>query len=249
VTSVESSQSVQVVTGALASALRAARAALRSSRRALPRAASGLRLGALLLLLALPTFAQGEAPLPQLGVDPKPRRGLFAETTLGLFTSLGGSQLFSNGQPYLGMVVGRDLGDLANVFLGLGIGASSSSCFDLAANGADCNAADSFGANYLEAGGSYGLALSPRLRLSGRAVAGLTQLAPGPVKDTVAKVVPDSLYGFHFGGGAGLDYDTRLDHFAVGVDVIGRFTIARRPDSGSFTLFTLALCPRIRYVF
>jgi hypothetical protein len=193
-------------------------------------------------------LAQEDGPAPQTGVDPRPKRGIFAETTLGLFTSLGGSQALSNGQPYLGMTVGRDLGDLATIFVALGIGASSASCFDLTAAGT-CNAADSFGATYLEGGASYGKELANRLRLSGRIVAGVTQLAPGPIKDTVAKVVPDSLYGFHAGAGLGIDYDTRLDHFAVGFDIIGRFTVAGRPDSGTFNLFTIAFLPRIRYVF
>ena len=197
---------------------------------------------------ALPALAQDEGPSPQTGVDPRPKRGVFAETTLGLFTSLGGSQPLSNGQPYLGMMVGRDIGDLASVFVSLGIGASSASCFDLTSAGT-CQAADSFGATYLELGASYGVELNNRLRLSGRVVVGVTQLAPGPVKDLVAKVVPDALYGPHGGVGLGLDYDTRLDHFAVGIDVIGRFTVASRPDSGSFNLFTLAFLPRIRYVF
>ena len=205
------------------------------------------------LVGAAPALAQGEEPSPQTGVDPRPKRGIFAETTLGLFTSLGGTAPLSNGQPYLGMMVGRDLGDLASVFLSLGIGASSASCFDTTVN---CTvsaggAPDSFSAAYLELGASYGVELSNRLRLSGRVMLGVTQLAPAPikVKDPVKDYVPDALYGPHGGAGLGLDYDTRLDHFAVGFDVIGRFTIASRPDSGSFNLFTLAFLPRIRYVF
>ena len=137
---------------------------------------------------------------------------------------------------------------MASIFVSLGIGASSASCFDVTSRGT-CQAADSFGATYLELGASYGAELSNRLRLSGRVMLGVTQLAPGPVKDLVAKVVPDSLYGPHGGVGVGLDYDTRLDHFAVGFDVLGRYTIASRPDSGSFNLLTLAFLPRIRYVF
>ena len=200
---------------------------------------------------ALPALAQDEGPSPQTGVDPRPTRGVFAETTLGLFTSVGGTQALSNGQPYLGMLVGRDLGDLATIFIGLGIGASSSSCFDtIASCTAHSNAApDSFSAAYLELGASYGIELSNRLRFSGRLVVGVTQLAPGPVKDVVKNLVPDVIYGPHGGVGLGLDYDTRLDHFAVGIDVFGRFTMASRPDSGSFSLFTIAFLPRIRYVF
>ena len=98
--------------------------------------------------------------------------------------------------------------------------------------------------------------LANRLRLSGRLVLGLTQLAPGPASvaapvagNPKARGVPDSLYGPHGGLGFGLDYDTRLDHFAVGFDIMGRFTVASVPDSGSFSLLSIAFLPRIRYVF
>jgi hypothetical protein len=202
-------------------------------------------------------LAQEDGPAPQTGVDPRPKRGMFAETTLGLFTSVGGSQVLSNGQPYLGMTVGRDIGDLATVFVALGIGASSASCFDqpLAPTASNtCNGADSFGATYLEVGGSYGKELANRLRLSAKLVAGLTQLAPGPNKDPTVKpnpAVPDSVYGPHFGGGLGLDYDTRLDHFAVGFDVIARYSLtgATKLDGSSLSLLSIAFLPRIRYVF
>lgn len=209
---------------------------------------------AAVLSVAGPASAQASAPaaeeaaIPANGVDPRPRRGVFADVSLGFFTTLGGSQALSNGQPFLGMTVGRDLGTLASIFASLGIGASSASCFDAAANG-NCRAADSFGAFYLEVGAQYGVELVNRLRLSGKVVAGATQLAPGPVRDTKANVVPDSLFGFHGGLGAALDYDTRLDHFAVGIDLIARYSITTRPDSGTFGLLSIAAMPRIRYVF
>jgi hypothetical protein len=51
--------------------------------------------------------------------------------------------------------------------------------------------------------------------------------------------------GFHAGGGFALDYDTHLDHFAVGLDALFRYTFAR----DSLTIPSLAVMPRIRYVF
>lgn len=189
-----------------------------------------------------------ETALPANGVDPRPRRGVFADLSLGMFTTFGGSAALSNGQPFLAMTLGHDLGNVASIFLSLGIGASSASCFDLGANGV-CKAADSFGTFFLEVGAQYGVELANRLRLSGRLVAGATQLAPGPVRDATTNTVPDTLFGFHGGGGLVLDYDTRLDHFAVGLDVIVRYTVANRPDTGTFGLLSLAAMPRIRYVF
>jgi hypothetical protein len=203
-------------------------------------------------LLAWPAAAQQPVGAPALGVDPSPRRGIFAETTLGLFTTLGGSRAFSNGQPFLGLTVGRDLGEVASLFLSIGIGASSNSCFDPVDAGCAV-AADSFGATFVEAGFSYGRELASRLRLSGRLVAGLTQLSPGPILDrtstTGGAVVPDTQLGPHGGLGLGLDYDTRLDHFAVGLDLLGRYSLVSKPGGGALGLSSLAVLPRVRYVF
>ena len=58
-------------------------------------------------------------------------------------------------------------------------------------------------------------------------------------------VVPDHVPGLHAGGGLALDYDTRLDHFAVGIDAVFRETFARY----SLRLPSLAVMPRVRYVF
>ena len=57
--------------------------------------------------------------------------------------------------------------------------------------------------------------------------------------------VPDHVFGLHLGTGFGLDYDTRLDHFAVGLDAVFRYTFTR----DSLAVPTLAVMPRIRYVF
>jgi len=184
-----------------------------------------------------------------LGVEDKPRRGVFAEATLGIFTTLGGSRFASNGQPYLGLMVGTELGEAASIFAAVGIGASSASCFDLDSRG-NCRAADSFGATYLEAGASYGIQVAPRMLLSGLLVAGLTNLSPGPVLDNTTRNVPDNVFGPHVGLGLAFDYDTHLDHFAVGLDALVRYTFASRPDgSGSLGIASVAVMPRLRYVF
>jgi hypothetical protein len=92
--------------------------------------------------------------------------------------------------------------------------------------------------------------LVPRLLLSGKLVGGLTVLSPGPARDTAANAVPDNLFGVHGGGGLALDYDTRLDHFAIGIDALVRYTVAQRPGgAGSLGLASLAVMPRLRYVF
>ena len=191
--------------------------------------------------------AEPEGAVPQLGVDPKPRRGVYAETSLGVFTTAGGSHGLSNAQAYLGMAVGHDIGEAAAVFVQLGIGASSASCFDGSSD--NCRAADSFGATFVEVGIKYGAQLASRLRLSGLLVGGLTILSPSPIFDTGSKSVPNNLFGPHGGVGAALDYDTHLEHFAVGLDVLARYSLAGRPAGGSFSLLSFAAMPRIKYVF
>jgi hypothetical protein len=184
------------------------------------------------------------AAVPVNGVDEPPRRVVFVETALGVFTTFGGSAKVANAQPYLSMTVGSEVGEHGALFASLGIGASAASCFSTTATG-DCAAADSFGATFVELGGSYGLGIALRTLLSLKLVAGMTDLSPGPVRKD--NNVPDHLLGYHFGGGLSLDYDTHLDHFAVGLDALVRRTMVKADSSVGIT--SLAVMPRIRYVF
>jgi hypothetical protein len=199
------------------------------------------------------------AALPVNGVDERPRRGTFVETSLGVFTAMGGSAPFSNAQPYLGIAFGREIGERAAVFFSLGIGGASASCYQLDAPTGKCLGADSFGTTYVEGGASYGFDVASRTLLGLKVVAGLSDLSPGPVcqanrSDCLGgSGVPDHLVGFHVGAGLALDYDTHLDHFAVGLDALIRYTMARyTPASGggqTLGIPSLAVMPRIRYVF
>lgn len=202
-------------------------------------------------LLAMLLGAAARAATPANGVDDPPRRGTFVETSLGVFTALGGNVLLSNAQPYLGLSFGRELGEAATVFASLGIGAASASCYQVDGRSGNCLAADSFGATFVEAGASYGFAVGLRSLLSLKLLAGFTDLSPGPVRDGGS--VPNHLPGFHLGAGAALDYDTHLEHFAVGIDALLRYTLARyTPSAGNaqtLALPSLAVMPRIRYVF
>ena len=90
--------------------------------------------------------------------------------------------------------------------------------------------------------------MARRLLLSGKLLGGVTLLSPGPF--TRGAAVPDRVVAPHAGAGLGLDYDTRLAHFAVGLDAIVRYSLAARPDlGGKAGIASLALVPRIRYVF
>jgi hypothetical protein len=212
-------------------------------------------------LLAVPVFlaaaaARAQAPLPvapapATGFEEPPRRGTFLESSLGVFTVFGGSAAVSNAQPYLAFTFGQELGDQATIFASLGIGGASGSCFQVATDGS-CVGADSFGAVFVEAGASFGFVPAQRTLLSLKLVAGLTDLTPSPTQN--GSGVPGALIGFHFGGGIALDYDTHLDHFAVGADVLLRYTmasytLAAGQGSQALGLVSLAVMPRIRYVF
>lgn len=192
-----------------------------------------------------PAPPEAEA-LPQLGLRAAPRRGFFVDVGLGAFASAGGSRAVSAAQPYLSLAVGRDLGERGGVFLQLGVGASRASCFDGPTAG--CAAADSFGATFAELGLRYGVRLSERVALAGLAVGGIAVLSPSPWTDA-ASAVPDAVSGPHAGAGAALDYDTHLDHFGVGVDLLARAAFPQRPGRGAAALLSVALAPRIKYVF
>jgi hypothetical protein len=192
--------------------------------------------------------APARTAVPSNGVDQAPRRGTFAEASVGVFTTLGGSRRFSNAQPWLGLTLGRDLGSAASIFASLGVGASSNSCFQSAQGG--CLAADSFGATFLEAGGSYGVWVAPRLLLSGKVMGGMTVFSPGPFTRNDGTTVPDRVIAPHAGVGVALEYQTRLDHFAVGLDTAVRYSLPKRVDgAGQSGIASLAVVPRIRYVF
>ena len=177
------------------------------------------------------------------GVDDAPRRGTYVEASLGVFTAMGGSRPFSSGQPYLAMTLGRDLGDRAAIFASLGLGAARASCYQVSPTGGSCLGADSFGATFLELGASYGFPVAPRTLFGLKIIGGVTDLSPGPVQQNGS--VPDHVQGVHVGAGFALDYDTRLDHFAVGLDAVVRETFAR----DALRIPSLAVMPRIRYVF
>jgi len=190
--------------------------------------------------------ATPRSPFPSNGVEQAPRRGTFAEASVGLLTVMGGSRMFSNAQPYLGVAFGRDIGAAAAIFASIGYGAASDSCFDRAPRG-ECLAADSFGATFVEVGGSYRFALAPRLSWSLKAAAGMTILSPGPFTDAGGGV-PDHLIAPHAGGGVGLEYATH-DHFAVALETMMRYALVSHATGGHSGIASLAIVPRIRYVF
>jgi hypothetical protein len=216
-----------------------------------------MKLAALVVLVVLASFAafaeethlEPQPPaFPSVGVDPAPRRGTFAETALGAFaTGALTCRGVSAAQPYLSLTAGHNLGERSALFLSLGIGASSQSCFDRGTSG--CAAADSFGATFLELGASTGTQIAPRTQIVAKVLGGVGIFSPGPFAHLDGSV-PDRVIAPHLGAGVGLDYDTHLDHFSVGLDALARYSVASKPDGqGREGIASVALLPRIRYVF
>lgn len=200
---------------------------------------------AVLLAGAAPQPDPGARPpdsVPVAGVEDAPRRGTWVEASLGVFTARGANKSFTSGQPYLGMSLGRDLGNRASIFASLGLGAASASCYQRSDQG-DCLGADSFGFTFLELGLAWAFPVAERFSVSLKALGGFTDLSPGPVRSS-NNVILDHLAGFHAGAGVSFDYDTRLDHFGVGLEALVRETLAR-----TVNITSLSVMPRIRYVF
>ena len=212
-----------------------------------------MRMATLVLLVSLAALAEEpriapQAPaFPPVGVDPAPRRGTFAETALGAFATIGGSSRISAAEPYLSMTVGHNLAERSALFVSLGIGASGASCFDRGQTG--CAAADSFGITFVEVGASAGTQIVSRTLLSAKVLGGVGIFSPGPFAHLDGSV-PDRVVAPHLGLGFALDYDTHLDHFSVGIDALGRYSLANKPDNqGRAAIASVAVMPRVRYVF
>ena len=123
------------------------------------------------------------------------------------------------------MTLGRELGERAAVFASLGIGAASASCYQLARErrlpGAPTRSAPPSSSSGL----ATAFAIAPRTLLSLKALGGFTDLSPGPVAEATAPC--PTTFRAPPGRRARLDYDTRLDHFAVGLNLLGRHSLAR----------------------
>ena len=98
-------------------------------------------------------------------------------------------------------------------------------------------------------GASAGTQVGPRTLVSAKVLGGVGIFSPGPFA-RLDGAVPDRVVAPHLGMGVGIDYDTHLDHFSVGIDALGRYSVANKPDGqGRAAIASVAVMPRIRYVF
>jgi len=212
-----------------------------------------------LALFAMPALAF--AAEPQLGVEQKLRRGLYAETDLGTFFDFRLSDPFttSNAQAYLQLGLGYDITDRFSVALEFGLGASSGVCLGDIATSGECGVVtgagviatgpdgareilpDNFSNSFYQLHVSYRAPLSDRVAIVPGVVLGYQRLDPAPVAqdEDITQLVSD---GFMFGGNVSIEYATHLDHFFIALDLEPRFLVG--PN-----LLSMSIFPRVKYTF
>jgi len=189
-----------------------------------------------LLLALVPGLAV--AAVPAEGVQQRVRRGLFTETDIGAMMTFGGRDRYSNAQTYLQLGVGYDLGEHVELIAQFGLGTSAANCFATRDAGR-CALADSFTMGFANLTAAYLVRLAERLYLSPKVTAGYTSLDPAPVLSDGGRPIRSAA---NIGGGVGIEYATRMDHFSIGADVVGRYILGT-------SIASLAVFPRLKYTF
>lgn len=178
------------------------------------------------------------AATPPQGVAPAARDGLFVETDLGVFFTMGGADAYSNAQGYLQVGLGYQLAGTLELGAHFGMGANAFNCF-APREGGLCPTSESFTVAFLDGTLAYLVPLAERLYLTPKVALGYTLLEPAPVQSAGGMAVTRAL---NLGAGVGLEYITAMAHFSVGAELLARYV----PAAGlpAFTLF-----PRIKYTF
>jgi hypothetical protein len=217
-----------------------------------PHHRSGLLLTGLLSLLPAAAFAA----TPPEGVAQEIRRGFFVSADMGVFFVPSGAQPngYSDAQAYVQLEVGYDIIPQLSVNLSFGLGAVSNACYDGYNNDGTCGpnamggrsngtSSENFTISYYQLTINYNYyRLFERLDLSVKGVVGYALAAPSPVAVSGSGQVLTQEGGFSPGIGLGAEYATNLDHFAIGLDVVGRIVVG--PN-----IWTLAIFPRVKYTF
>jgi hypothetical protein len=195
------------------------------------------KIATLLIVLMFPTAAL--AATPPEGVPLKVRRGFFTETDIGVLLTLGGDDLYSNGQAYLQLGLGyqltiNDARGLIPIGFHVGIGANAQNCWAGKTNSGVCLASDNFTMTFLSLTAGYLHRLAGRHYLGGKAIFGYTLLDPEPVKGVRG--------GLNAGMAVSYEYATNMDHFSIGVDASFRLIVG--PNINVFAFF-----PRVQYTF
>jgi hypothetical protein len=199
------------------------------------------------LMLHALVCASAKAATPSEGVPLAVRRGLFTETDVGGFMTLGGDNSFSNFQVYLQLGLGyqftlNDGKSLIPLSLQGGLGTNAQNCWSGLTPKGDCNETDNFTLTFLSVTTGYLHEIAQRFYVGGKLSAGWTLLDPAPVY-RVSGSARDPVNGaLNLGLAASLEYATNMDHFSVGLDVSARYVVG--PG-----IVGLAVYPRLQYTF
>jgi hypothetical protein len=178
------------------------------------------------------------AATPSEGVALKVRRGFFTETDIGGFVTLGGNDGYSNFQTYLQLGIGYDVTELIELGLHFGLGSNAQNCFSGRNTEEVCAQSDNFTVTFFDLTAGVLIPISERLYFVPKIAGGYTLLDPAPVVRGTEPVRS----GVNAGLGVGIEYATSMDHFSIGLDLLGRFIIG--PN-----IFTLQVFPRVKYTF
>ena len=224
------------------------------------RISTGVLLCLTALGVAVPAAAENQLDLSSISSTGTPeaiRTGLYMETSLGAFMTLGGGDGYSNMEAFLALGVGYDILDVALGTLSAGLqfqlAPSAGDCYITDPSGADlCSGAKAQGSSTftmaaIDAVVSFRFRLIDRLYVPVRAFGGMADFTPLPRCDMVSGAcAPGSNVGDAWtptvGGATGIEWATRFDHFTSGLEASGRFVPA-------LNMMALAIYPRIKYTF
>jgi hypothetical protein len=196
-----------------------------------------------LALALLPALAVAETP--SQGVALEVRRGFFTETSIGVFFTLGGNNVYSNAQTYLQLGVGYDVSENVEVAASFGLGSNAQNCFvegvlpdDACASGTQ-DFPDNFTVTFFDLSAAYLFGVAERFYIAPKLAGGYTFLDPAPVADDQGDLVGG---GPNLGGGVGVEYATNMDHFSIGAESLVRFIVG--PNIPAVAIFG-----RVKYTF
>ena len=207
---------------------------------------------ATLVIASLLVSTSAFAATPSQGVPLAVRRGLFTETNIGGFFTVGGDNGYSNFQIYLQLGLGYQLtindgAGLIPIGVHVGIGANAQNCFSGLLPNMTCSQSDNFTNTFLNASAGYLHRLGTgyvgsRLYFGGKLLGGVTLLDPRPIPDEADPTNTGLLVAPDIGAALSLEFASSLDHFSVGLDAAYRLIIG--PNINSLMFYF-----RVQYTF
>jgi len=180
------------------------------------------------------------------GKPEKVLKGLFAETSVGGFFTVGGQGGYSNFVAFLEIGIGYDITKDLAISLRFQLSPSEADCY--AANN-DCPAVntDTFTITTGNLAVSYLIPVGDRLYVPARLMGGIALLNPNPdrpppTSPTAAQGGAGSIVEPDFGVASGIEWATPFDHFIIDAEVSWNFILGINASA-------ISIYPTIRYTF